>query len=272
MPYAASSWLFSLHPSAFTGALSRRSNRRVAVSLPPAHNMPSKPYENTAPYAVSGSPSDASCAATPGEAVATTRCRRRENDPHAQASLNSWKGRIVDVHTHRLDAPAGTAIINLPIETLRDPSTFQPRCGCLYSAGIHPWATTCADELDELFAGLADLLTHPDVVAIGECGLDRLRGGNLDLQTEVLLRHLTLAESHARPVILHCVRAFDLLLQIKKTQNLSVPLIVHGFRGRAALACQLLNAGFDLSFGRHYQEEAFQTTPPERRWRETDMD
>ncbi len=272
MPSAACSWPFSLRPSAFTGASSRRSNRRVAVSLPPAHNMPSKPSENTAPYAASGSPSDASCAATHGEAVATTQCRREANEPQAQASLESWQGHIVDVHTHRPDAPAGTAIINLPVETLRNPSTFQPRSGCLYSAGIHPWQTASSDELDGLFEGLECLLSHPAVVAIGECGLDRLRGGSLDVQAEVLRRHLVLAERYVRPVILHCVRAFDLLLQIKKAQPISVPLIVHGFRGRAALARQLLDAGFDLSFGRHYQEEAYQATPPCRRWRETDMD
>lgn len=272
MPSAACLWLFSLRPSVFTGALSLRSNRPAAASLPPAHNMPLKPSENTAPYAASGSPYAASCAATHGEAVATTPCRSQGDAQQATASLQDWAGRIADVHTHRLDAPAGTAIINLPIETLRDPAAFLPRPGCLYSAGIHPWDTAERDELEGLFVGLEALMKQTAVVAIGECGLDRLRGADLDLQADVLRRHLALAEQYSRPVILHCVRAFDLLLKIKKAQRVTVPLIVHGFRGHAALARQLLNAGFDLSFGRKYQEEAYQATPPARRWRETDTD
>ena len=48
------------------------------------------------------------------------------------------------------------------------------------------------------------------------------------------------------------------------------PWIVHGFRGGPALARQLLDAGFDLSFGLRYNKESFDITPTERRYRETD--
>ena len=53
---------------------------------------------------------------------------------------------MFDFHTHRLDAPAGEAIICLPAEVLRRPDAFEPREGALYAAGVHPWAT--ADEAD----------------------------------------------------------------------------------------------------------------------------
>ena len=42
------------------------------------------------------------------------------------------------------------------------------------------------------------------------------------------------------------------------------------FAGGPALARQLLDAGFDLSFGLRYNKESFDITPTERRYRETD--
>lgn len=175
-----------------------------------------------------------------------------------------------DFHTHNLQAQPGTAIVNLPEAALRCPAVFVLTPGALYSAGIHPWWTPVADE--ELWAGWEYWLRHPQVVAVGECGLDRMRGGDLLLQEEVFMRQAEKAEELHLPVTVHCVRAFDRLLALRRRLRPQVRWTVHGFRGKPALALQLLQAGMDLSFGGRYCAESYALTPPDRRHRETDDD
>lgn len=175
-----------------------------------------------------------------------------------------------DFHTHDTQAPAGRAVVSMPREWLMEPRLFVPRKGVLYAAGIHPWWTDRAGEVERMFAALPALLQCPQVVAVGECGLDTLRGAPIEAQTAVFRRQIALAETFALPVTLHVVHAYDRLLRLHKELRPSTEWTVHGFRGRPALARQLLAAGMSLSFGTHYNAEAFALTPPERRRRETD--
>lgn len=177
---------------------------------------------------------------------------------------------ITDYHTHDLTAPAGTAIINLPQAWTERPELFTPRPGALYSAGIHPWWTTDPEAVGRMKLALPRLLEHPQVVALGECGLDRLRGAPLAEQEDIFRWQLALSETLRLPVTLHVVRAYDLVLHLHKVLRPSQRWTVHGFRGGPALARQLLAAGLDLSFGLRYNAEALALTPPERRHRETD--
>ena len=95
-----------------------------------------------------------------------------------------------DFHTHRLDTPPGTGIVSLPQDIVRNPKVwttypsaqqFHPQG--LYAAGIHPWWTLDEDfDLEEYKAGLSQLWDLPQVVQIGECGFDRLRGASLEVQ------------------------------------------------------------------------------------------
>jgi len=178
---------------------------------------------------------------------------------------------MFDFHTHDPAVPAGTAIVNLPPEILIRPTLFRPVPGGLYSAGIHPWWTDEKARLPLLQKGVSQLCRHPQVVRIGECGFDRLRG-DLALQAEVFEFHVHLSESLQKPLTVHCVRAFDLLLATRKRLRPTQRWAVHGFRGRPALARQLLDAGLDLSFGFRYNAESFRLTPPDRRFRETDTE
>lgn len=177
---------------------------------------------------------------------------------------------ITDFHTHNLQAPAGRAIINLPQAWTECPAQFHPRPGALYSAGIHPWWTADHEAILRMKQALPRLLSHPQVVALGECGIDRLRGASLAEQEELLRWQLALGETLHLPVTLHVVRAFDILLHLHKELRPTTRWTIHGFRGGPALARQLLAAGLDLSFGVRYNPEAFDLTPPEKRHRETD--
>lgn len=175
---------------------------------------------------------------------------------------------LADFHTHHLDAPAG-ATINLPPHVLDAPDSWKPRPGLSYSVGIHPWNVMPGTPINRWLQSLEQLASRPEVTAVGECGLDRLRG-DFALQQDVFRKQALLAERFHKPLIIHCVKAQAELLRFHKELHLHVQWTVHGFRGNASAARQLLAAGFDLSFSRHFQPEAVRACPPDRLHIETD--
>ena len=73
-----------------------------------------------------------------------------------------------------------------------------------------------------------------------------------------------------KPLVIHLVKAVDELLKVKRDLRPSNPWIIHGFRGKAALAEEYLKHGFYLSFGEKYQEVALCRVPADRLFIETD--
>ena len=165
-----------------------------------------------------------------------------------------------DTHTHNQLATDGI------ISVL--PGRFTPLPGRLYSVGIHPWHTDNAT--DAHLALLSQCATHSQVVAIGETGLDSLRGAPLDRQTEIFERHLQLAQSLRKPLIVHCVRTSQQVLASCRRLGVAVPVAIHGMRGNERVAQQLLGAGFYLSFGPQFNPATVLATPHDRLLIETD--
>lgn len=173
----------------------------------------------------------------------------------------------VDIHTHQLPVVSGEAIVNCY------PETFAPQEGCWYSVGIHPWhLMPSADqgEQDDRRKILAGLANHSQVLAIGEAGLDKLADAPMAMQIEFFEHQARLAMEVDKPLVIHLVKAADELLKLKQTLRPTNPWIIHGFRGKAAMAQEYLRHGFYLSFGKKYQEEALRITPVERFFIETD--
>ena len=83
--------------------------------------------------------------------------------------------------------------------------------------------------------GLEELVRHPQVLAVGEAGLDKLADAPMDLQVEVFRCQACLAEEVGKPLVIHLVKAVDELLKVKRDLRPSNPWIIHGFRGKAAL-------------------------------------
>lgn len=176
---------------------------------------------------------------------------------------------MLDFHTHNQNAQAGTAIVNLPVQMLLETNLFQPEEGGKYSVGIHPWWMDGSYDEERLWKGVETLAQHPQVVAIGECGLDRLKE-NISLQTAYFEKHALLAEKLHKPLIIHCVRAFDEILATKKLLKPTVQWTIHGFRGKPQQAEQLLRAGFSLSFGIKANPSTVRLVPKNQRLFETD--
>lgn len=147
---------------------------------------------------------------------------------------------------------------------------WPPTEGILhYSVGIHPWYLT-EKNAEEQYAWLEEVVHRPGVVAIGECGLDKLRGAPLSLQQEAFKRCVVLAEQVSLPLIIHAVKCTQELICLKKELRPTLPWIIHGFRGRKEVAQEYLKHGFYLSFGEHYREEALRIVPFHRLFLETD--
>ena len=169
---------------------------------------------------------------------------------------------ILDIHTHCTEATE--ALISV------DPRRFDPQPGLWYSVGYHPW-----DNVDELgdndFALLEQCALHPQVLAVGETGMDRLRGADLSVQETVFARHLQLAADLGKPVIVHCVRAAQDILAARHRAGLdAVPMIIHGLRSNEHVARALLDAGCYLSYGIRFNPAALRITPLDRLLIETD--
>ncbi len=168
----------------------------------------------------------------------------------------------VDVHTH---IPAPGAIVNVTPFGNADP--FMSGCD-YYSIGIHPWLVDKSN--DAVVERLRTLAADPRVVAIGEAGLDARRGADMSLQMPIFKMQAQLASQLDKPLIIHAVATFPLIISLKRDMQPHVPWIIHGFRGKPQLAQELLRHGFYLSVGSRFNADALAIIPTNRLLHETD--
>ena len=156
----------------------------------------------------------------------------------------SAMSRLIDIHTH---FPTGLHI--------------EPQ-----GIGVHPWRA--ADEAlprKEKYAA-ADL--------VGEIGLDFACDVEHSKQEEVFRAQLSIAEELQKPVVLHCVRAFEPTMKILSEYNLRA-VIFHGFIGSTQQAERAIKKGYFLSFGANTLRspktiEALRNTPLDKIFVESD--
>lgn len=176
--------------------------------------------------------------------------------------------KFFNLHTHNpTTKPGELALVNqYPLEF----DASIPLC----SVGIHPWFIK-----DESVSQELELVNQycklPQVAAVGECGLDKRIAVPLALQLQVFEAQLHLAQQIQKPVIIHCVAAFQELIATIKKNKITVPIIIHGFSKNNTLAQQLLQQGYYLSFGKYlFQQselaEVLSNVPQDRFFLETD--
>jgi TatD DNase family protein len=144
-----------------------------------------------------------------------------------------------------------------------------------YSVGFHPYNVGKVD-LEETLNKVRLSTENPNVLAIGEIGLDKTIKAPLEEQMVVFERQVDIAEMTELPVILHVVRAFNEMVEFMQAHNPSVPMIIHGYNGSREMAEQLVRAGFLISFGEAIAGEhsriveALLSVPVEKLFLETD--
>lgn len=169
---------------------------------------------------------------------------------------------ILDIHTHH-PAPRPEAVVCVR------PDEFAPVEGQLYSVGIHPWLT--AEGVPEsLWEALEQTAGHPQVVAIGECGIDLVKGGPLFKQMLVMKRQIELSEKLGKPLVIHCVHAHDIVVGMKKDLKPAQNWLIHGFRGKPTIAEMFTSVGISLSFGAMFNDKSVAVVPEGMLLAETD--
>jgi TatD DNase family protein len=177
---------------------------------------------------------------------------------------------LINIHSHRKGGENEITIRNIHQQFT------QPLPEGYFSAGIHP----CYIDKKNIHIQLQELSTLlqiPSIIAVGECGLDRLCETDFSLQEEIFSAQIQLANAINKPLIIHCVRAFEEVRTLLKKYQCKVPVIWHGFSKKSIqLAEELLKEGAFLSFGislyKETMEELFKSIPDDRFFLETDND
>jgi TatD DNase family protein len=175
---------------------------------------------------------------------------------------------LYNLHTHK-----GTNQQNVLEIVNQYPNEFDALVR-FFSIGIHPWYID-QDKSEEYLKIIDEKLQLKNCLALGECGLDKRIETSLEIQTEIFEKQLALAEKHQKPVILHCVSAYQEVIEIKKRLKIKVPMIIHGFSKNEQVAKSLLDNGFYLSFGKYLLRNpelssVFEQIPNDRFFLETD--
>ena len=179
---------------------------------------------------------------------------------------------LLDIHTHRHPGKwDGQSIISLSVgeEGFTCSPLLRKESDIPISIGLHPWHVDGGWK-GQALDNLIPWLSLPQVAAIGEAGIDRLRGGDTTDQLVAFEYQAQLAKEAGKPLIVHCVKAFDEVIHLHKRAFKHEAWVIHGFRGKPEQAHQLLREGFYLSFGEHYHDEALRLCPTDHLLIESD--
>ena len=162
---------------------------------------------------------------------------------------------FVDIHTH-VDNQAVIRITDGVSEKI------------LKTWGIHPWEVENARN---------ENMSIDDYFAIGEVGLDKVHKETFEKQIEVFEEMIRLSESYRKPVIVHCVRAYSEIIEIRKKTKATMPWVIHGFNSSVETMRQLLRYDIYISLGEILYRNENQSVkilnniPIERLFLETDV-
>jgi len=154
--------------------------------------------------------------------------------------------RHINIHNHSNSNEDVISIRNVFLDNYFE---FNNTDGSFLSVGYHPWQILERTDASKIKTGLELAATDNNVIAIGEAGLDKSKEPNAELQEKVLVAHVEVSEEYQKPLVIHCVRAFQEVLSIRRGLQAKQPWIFHGFNGSPQLAMQIINAGCFVSFG-----------------------
>ena len=146
----------------------------------------------------------------------------------------------IDFHTHKPLYSADSTV--LEVISMHQKIKYENE---YFTVGHHPWWTNEALSEADL-QNMETLLSDKYCLGIGECGLDKLKGASKEIQEEVFYQHIMLANKNNVPLIVHCVRQYDQVLNFRKKYG-KTPWVIHGFRRNQQLAKSLIDQGIMLS-------------------------
>ncbi len=119
-----------------------------------------------------------------------------------------------------------------------------------FAAGLHPWWIDKENlDVEALSATILPYLKNSECVAVGECGLDALISTSLDKQINFFEVQIKLAIEVEKPLIIHCVKAHNELIELLKKHKPCVDGVIHGFSGSFEQASTYWDMGFSIGVG-----------------------
>lgn len=117
------------------------------------------------------------------------------------------------------------------------------------TVGIHPHEADSATE--EALDRLEEIARSSEkVVAVGECGLDYVRGEtSRDDQDAAFRKQMDLAGKLGLPVVIHSRESYDDVLRILESYNETVTGVIHCMSGDAAFRDAALALGYYIAVG-----------------------
>lgn len=175
----------------------------------------------------------------------------------------------INLHTHQINSGTNIQILNVFAQNLPFSMTDQ-----FFSAGLHPWHIGKVDP-DNCLLAIEKATVHENLLAIGECGLDRSIEEVFAVQELYFKRQVKIAEKYHKPLIIHCVRAYPDLIRMKKELKSDLPWIIHGYNGNLETTKSLNRHDFYFSVGESFltderKRESFLEIPLDHLFFETD--
>ncbi len=176
---------------------------------------------------------------------------------------------LFDIHTHQVslnnEGHYNSCILN--VSPLEFDIANDTNKNLSFSCGIHPWYS---EDSESQMNHLTIIASNPRIIAIGETGLDKIKGPAINTQIHVLKKHIELSEKLKKPLIIHAVKAWEELYHIRKETKPKQPWIIHGYRGNPQITDQMVKAGFMFSIGMRFNVDSLQLIPKNSLFCETD--
>jgi TatD DNase family protein len=175
----------------------------------------------------------------------------------------------INLHTHHSKPDNHIQLLNVFAQDL---PLMQP--DQFYSTGLHPWHIGKVN-LEACIQAVELAAKQKNMLAVGECGLDRAIATDYGVQELYFKKQNEIAEKYAKPLIIHGVRAYSDLMKLKKETKSDFPWILHGFNGNQETTLNLIRHGFYFSIGEALlknvtKHDIIRTIPSDRLFLETD--
>lgn len=201
-------------------------------------------------------------------------------DIHSHLNFHEFDADRESVMARLAESETGTIVVGTDYETSKWAVDIANEHANVWACiGVHPVDNPKVTFEKEKFE---ELMSHPKVVAIGECGLDFFHSkkeDDFERQKKMFLEHIDFALKHDKPVMIHSRSAYpellDILEPLKREHGNKLRGGVHFFAGTLEEAKRFWAIGFTTSFtgvitfARNY-DEVIKNAPIEMLMSETD--
>lgn len=142
-------------------------------------------------------------------------------------------------------------IVGYNLKSSRIAADFAAKLEHSYAAvGIHP--SDVKEMQDDDLEEIEKLLQEPNVVCVGEIGLDFYWDKDRvvqDKQKDIFIKQIELANKYNKPISVHCRDAIEECYKILKRNRVLCGGVMHCFSGSKEMAQKFIKIGFKIGVG-----------------------